>query len=159
MTNKRMVSARGFTLIEVLLVIGILLVLGTVAVVAYPRIKESADKNTTKIMINETCHAIDIYQTALSRYPATDEGLKALVEPPSDEKLLEKWKSGMNGGPYLKDGKIPVDPWGGELQYELVQTSGSSGAVATGPAYHVWSNGADGQSGTEDDVRNWTESK
>lgn len=145
---------KGFTLMEVLIVLGILLVLGTLAVVAYPRIQESADKKSAKVLVDQVGSALDLYHTAMGTYPTTEEGLKALVTPPDDEKLKEKWTGG--GGPFLKDAKIPTDPWGIELKYEQVQT-GDSGAAPTGPAYHVWSMGPDKTDPTADDIKNWTE--
>ena len=154
MTRRR---NRGFTLIEVLLVIGILLVLGTVAVVGYSKIKAGTDHDLAAAMIKQTCDAVDIYYIKMGAYPTTEEGLKALCEPPSDETLVEKWNS---GGPFLKDGKIPVDPWGQELQYKLMDTGGTSGAGAatpTGPAYIVSSNGPDKQQDTDDDIKSYTD--
>lgn len=141
----------GFTLIEVLLVIGILLVLSTVGVVAYSKIKANSDRDATKALIDQTAQAVELYHTQMGVYPTTEDGLKALIAPPSDEKLAEKWK---NYGPFLKDGKIPVDPWMNELKYELEQTS--SDTEVTGPAFHVWSTGPDGQDGNDDDIRNWS---
>lgn len=145
--------ATGFTLIEVLLVIGILLVLGTVAVVAYPRIKEGADKNSAKVMVDNVVQAVELYHTVMNVYPTTEDGLKALTEVPSDEKLAEKWKNG--GGPFLKDGQIPNDPWGQPIKYEKVETSGTGGT--TGAAFHVWSSGPDMQDNNEDDIRSWSD--
>ncbi len=113
--SRRVQKASGFTLIEVLLVIGILLVLGTVGVIGYSKIKANADKDTAKALVDQTCHAVDLYQIKLGTFPKTEDGLKALCEPPSDEKDAEKWNNG--GGPFLKDKKIPVDPWGNELHY------------------------------------------
>lgn len=141
----------GFTLIEVLLVIGILLVLGTVSVVSYTRIKEGADKKATKLMVDDTVNAIRFFQAALNRYPTQDEGLQGLITAPEDEIEAQKWRDG--GGPWLENGKIPVDPWGNELKYEPVEDAGT----VTGPPVHVWSLGPDKEDGTDDDIRNWSE--
>jgi general secretion pathway protein G len=153
--SRRTNSVKGFTLIEVLLVVGILVVLATVGVVGYSKIKAGADRDTTAVLVKDTCHAVDLYYIKMGAFPTSEEGLKALCEAPSDETLVEKWNSG--GGPFLKDGQIPKDPWGTELHYELVQTDSSSTTV--GPAYHVWSDGPDRQPGTDDDIKNWTEQK
>ena len=142
----------AFTLIEVLLVIGILMVLATVSVVAYSRIKVGQDRNSAQLLIQETAKAVEIYQAVMGKLPDTETGLKALIAKPDDEKEAAKWTSG--GGPFLKDAKIPVDPWGNELKYELV---GESAASTGGPAFHISSPGPDKQDGNEDDVRNWTE--
>ena len=145
---------RGFTLIEVLLVIGILLVLGTVAVVGYSKIKQNADKDAARALVDQTCHAIDIYQIKMGVYPASEEGLKAMVTAPADEALAAKFNA---NAPFLKDNKVPKDPWEHELKYELIQTTGGTGstAVQTGPPYHVWSTGQSGQDGGDDNIRNW----
>ena len=149
--KRSFVRRAAFTLIEVLLVIGILLVLGTVSVVAYSRIKAGQDRNTAQLIVQETAKAVEIYQAVMSKLPDSESGLKALIAKPDDEKEAAKWTSG--GGPFLKDAKIPVDPWDSELKYEFVgETAASSG----GPAFHIWSLGPDKQDGNEDDVRNWT---
>ena len=136
----------AFTLIEVMLVIGILLVLGTVGVVSYRRMQEGADKNSTRIMIDSAVQAVDLYYLAVKQYPSSDQGLSAMITPPEDESLAEKWRDG--GGPWLKNGVIPVDPWGNELKYELLD----QGTDGTGPAFRVFSYGPDRQEGTDDDI-------
>jgi len=145
-------TRKAFTLIEVLLVIGILVVLGTVSVVAYSRIKAGADRNAAKVLVDNTVHALGIYQASVGTYPDTEQGLQALLTAPEDEKLAEKWRNG--GGPFLKDGKIPVDPWGNEVHYELVTATGTE---TEGPTVHVWSVGPNGQDGDDDDIRSWSE--
>ena len=142
--------AAGFTLIEVLLVIGILLVLGTVSVVGYSRIQDGANKRTTRLMIDNTAQAIDLYRSAMNTLPDAEAGLEALIQLPDDEALAERWRDG--GGPFLKDGVIPKDPWGNELKYERMDAD--AGAVSTGPGFRVYSYGPDGQEGTEDDIAN-----
>lgn len=137
----------GFTLIEVMLVIGILVMLGTVAVIGYTQIRKGANINTAQAMVNETAHAVELYYNAMSNYPA-DDGLAALYTVPSDEAEKTKWVNG--GGPFLKNSETPNDPWGNALQYEKVE-----GAEVGGVGFHVWSNGPDGQSGTDDDIRSW----
>jgi len=139
----------GFTLIEVLLVIAILLVLGTVSVVAYTRIKEGADKKATKLLVDQTVDAVNLYHLAVNRYPEDDQGLQALLTAPDDEALAEKWRDG--GGPFLDTGKIPLDPWGTELKYARRD------ATEVGPAFRVFSCGPDGTEGTDDDISSYTE--
>jgi len=150
---RRSVARRaGLTLIELLLVIGILLVLGTVSVVSYTRIKEGTDKNAAKLMVDSTVEAVEVFRSIMNRYPSSEEGLQTLLTPPDDEAEAKKWRDG--GGPWLKDGKIPVDPWENELKYELVEEEGTT---PTGPPFHIWSLGPDKEDGTEDDIRNWSE--
>ena len=143
----------GFTLIEVLLVIAILLVLGTVSVVAYTGIKKGADTKATKLLVDQTVDAVNLYHLAVNKYPENDTGLQALLTAPDDEAMAEKWRDG--GGPFLKTGKIPVDPWGNELKYSLRETGGTTDV---GPAFRVFSCGPDGTEGTDDDISSYTES-
>ena len=145
------VKRRAFTLIEVLLVIAILVVLGTVSVVAYSRIKQGADKKAAKLLIGQTVDAVSLYQINMNKFPDSDQGLQALNDAPEDEKDLQKWKDG--GGPFLKDGKIPLDPWGNELKYELLEQTGTT----SGPPFRVLSYGPDGQEGGDDDISSYEE--
>ena len=138
---------KGFTLIEVLLVIGILAVLSTVAVIGFTRIREKAIKDTTKLLVDETAKAVEHYALHMNKYPDTDDGLNALISRPDDDAEKEKW-----GGPYLQKG-IPVDPWGNELKYEKVDRDED----ATGPGFKVFSYGPDGQEGTDDDIASYKE--
>lgn len=150
MKRSKNTRRAGFTLIEVLLVIGILVVLGTVSVVAYTRIKAGSDKSLAQTIVNNTANAVKIYQTQMGRFPDNEEGLEALTAVPEDERLAEKWRDG--GGPYLEGGSIPEDPWGNTIKYELVE----SDTETSGPPFHVWSPGPNGQDGDEDDIRNWS---
>jgi general secretion pathway protein G len=137
----------AFTLIEVLLVIGILVVLGTVSVVVYSRVQEKANRDMARTLVDSTEQAVKMFNMDMKRYPDED-GLKELIERPDDEDEAENWN-----GPYLEDAKIPTDPWGQEIQYERIETSDD---VASKP-FHIWSNGPDRESGTDDDIRNWEE--
>jgi general secretion pathway protein G len=142
---------RAFTLIELMLVIAILLVLGTVSVTAYMRVKAGADKNSAKLMVDGAVNAVRLYQIALSKYPTNDEGLQALITVPDDEKEAQKWRDG--GGPFLTDARIPVDPWNNELKYAVREGADSD----LGPPYRVFSYGPDGQEGTDDDISSYEE--
>ena len=139
---KRSRTRHAFTMVEILLVIGLLVFLGTVSVVAYNQIKANADKDSTRLLVNETVDAIDLYYIGMNSYPDSSEGLQALITKPSDEKLAERW-----AGPYLKNSQIPVDPWRNELKYERLDSSSEGG-----PAFRVFSYGPDGQEGTDDDI-------
>ena len=150
MKNATRRRQAGFTLIEVLLVIGILLLLGTISVVAYSRIKAGADKDATRALISQVENAVELYQVAINKYPDTEHGLNALIAPPDDENEARIWRD--KGGPFLKDGKIPLDPWRKEIKYQAMELSGSSLSVKP---FHIWSVGPDGQDGTDDDIRNW----
>lgn len=147
MTTTRYASKSGFTLIEVLLVIGILLLLGTAGVVVYSNISKGADRDMAQTNVNDAEHAVELFYNDMKRYPG-EEGLKELIEKPEDEKEAAKWR-----GPYLV--KIPTDSWGNELKYEKVEVEEGS----VGKAFRIWSNGPDGEEGTDDDIRNWEEDR
>jgi general secretion pathway protein G len=121
---------------------------------SFGRSIKNADKDAARALVEQTCHAIDIYYIKMGVYPSSEDGLKALITPPADQRLRDKWNA---TAPFLKDNKVPLDPWGHELKYELVQTTGGTGStvVQTGPPYHVWSTGPSGQDGGDDNIRNW----
>lgn len=145
-------SRKGFTLIEVMLVAAILVLLAAGGVVAYTRYQATAKRDMATTRVSEVTNAIKMYQVKMDRLPTTEEGLKALLEAPADEKLAEKWKNA--GGPFIE--KMPTDPWDNELKYELLQTDSST--TVTGPAFRVWSMGPDGVDGTADDIPPRTDS-
>ncbi|MCX5661965.1 MAG: type II secretion system major pseudopilin GspG [Planctomycetota bacterium] len=142
-------GSRGFTLIEVLLVLVILGMLATVAIVALSGTRETARIDATKLKINQLESALDLYNLALGSYPSDEQGLKALQTKPTfdDEKQGEKWR-----GPYLKSD--PRDEWNHEFKYQKVEGSTEE---TGGKPFKLWSMGPDGQDGTEDDIKNWTD--
>jgi general secretion pathway protein G len=104
---------RGFTLLEMLVV---MVIIGLLAGLVGPRLFGKVDASkvqTAKTQIKMLKSALNIMQLDLGQYPAADQGLKLLVEPPQLESLKSAWK-----GPYV-DGKLPLDPWGNQYQYRL----------------------------------------
>jgi general secretion pathway protein G len=152
--RTRTSARRGFTLIEVLLVLTILGLLAAVAIVGFTGQKEKAKKDTTGLLLGEVETAINLYENNIGHYPTEEEGgLNALLTKPTfeDEVIAEQWQ-----GPYLE--KEPRDAWGRPLTYEFVGATGTAAETGDEP-YHLWSNGPDGQSGTEDDIKNWSDEK
>jgi general secretion pathway protein G len=99
----------GFTLIEMLVVITIIgLIVGLVGPRVLNYLSESKTK-TAKIQIEGLSAALDLYYLDNGRYPASNEGLTALVQRPASA-------SGWNG-PYLKTASVPLDPWGHPYLY------------------------------------------
>lgn len=143
--TRRMHS--GFTLLELMIVLIILV--GLIAMVG-PRLlgsQEKADIRTTEVQIGNLESALKMYVVDMKVFPATEDGLQALVQAPDDERLARKW-----AGPYI-DGKLPIDPWGNDFVYEFDVAEGSS--ETTGPAFpRIYSVGRDGQEGTDDDIGN-----
>ena len=149
--------AAGFTLIEILLVIVIILLLaGALVVFVLPQ-QKGAEKNTTKLLLQNVGTALDTYRLNVGHYPTEQEGgLDALLKKPQfeNEKLGEKWN-----GPYLKPGTTLDDPWGNKLRYELADTTSSSDNEQKGALpYKLYSVGPDGQPDTDDDIKLMAES-
>lgn len=138
--NKRR-AQRGFTLLELLVV---LVILGLLAAVAGPQVMKhvgGAKSSTAKLQIDEFGAALDMYKLEVGRYPNTQEGLQALSEAPSG---ATNWN-----GPYLKKKTVPKDPWGNDYHFE---SPGQHGA------FDIFSYGADnreGGEGEDKDVVNW----
>lgn len=150
MMRNRSKARRGFTLIEILLVLAIIGMLAGVAVVALVGTREGAKIDTTKAMLKSIETALETYNMHIGHYPTEEEGnLTALMTKPSfsNETLAEKWR-----GPYLKN--EPRDSWNNTITYQIQQ---AGTAESTTQGYRLWSNGPDGMDGTEDDIKNWTE--
>lgn len=148
--SRRARSAAGFTLIEILLVIVIILLLaGALVVFVLPQ-QEGAEKNTTRLLLQNVSAALDTYRLNMGHYPNEQEGgLDALLKKPTfeNEKMGEKWQ-----GPYLKPGTQLDDPWGNALRYELADRS-VDGERTGGLPYKLFSVGPDGQPDTDDDIK------
>jgi len=137
----------GFTLLEILLVVGLLALLAAFAI---PNLigqgeRAKADMVRAAIGSNGTIsQTIDLFKFNTGIYP---EELKDLIEKPNDDAIAKKW-----AGPYLKDPKMLRDPWDNDYQY---QTPGQRNE----DDYDLWSNGPDGRDGTEDDIVNWEDDR
>ena len=134
----------GFTLIEIMAVVLILGLLTTlVGVAILPRI-ESAQISTARSQIKMLDAALETYRMHNARFPTTEQGLDALVNKPQDARNYQ------DGG-YLRESRVPVDPWGNPYQYE-------SPGQHNKRSYDLWSYGPDGQAGgdgNDADIGNW----
>lgn len=136
---------RGFTLIEVLLVLAIL---GVIAAMVVPQLlgrQQKANDDAARLSITGLEQALDFYAVDHNgEYPTTGEGLEVLLTAPNND---DKWK-----GPYIKDSKkLPVDPWGRPFVYAYPGTHNASGSKPD-----IFSTGKDKAEGTADDITNWT---
>lgn len=136
-------SKRAFTLLEILLVVGILGLLMAFMVVNVDTIMGGSKRTVAETFVNDTlATTLTTYSFAVGSYPSTEEGLEALVKAP--ESAGDRWK-----GPYLK--QLPVDPWGEPYQYECPGRHNPN-------SYDVWSTGPDKKI-SDDDIGNWKSEK
>jgi general secretion pathway protein G len=135
--------ARGFTLIEIMVVV---VIIGLLAAVILPNVfgnVEKAQITKAKSDIQAIEAALTMFKLDNFKYPTTDQGLQALVERPNDPSI-RNWRD--NG--YLK--RLQKDPWGNPYQYVFPGTHGQE--------YDIYSYGADSQEGGEKqnaDIGNW----
>ena len=138
--EKRLRGFEGFTLIELLVV---MIILGLLASLVGPRLFGKVDKakqQTAQAQIELFSTALASFRLDIGRFPTEEEGLKSLIEKPSN---LPKWD-----GPYLAK-EIPKDPWGNNYVYKIPGEHGS---------YDLMSYGMDGVSGGEGndlDIVSW----
>jgi general secretion pathway protein G len=115
---RRRGSRRGFTLVELLVVVTILGILVAVVGVNVLRHPDRARRTAAKSQIAQFQHALEEFYIDTGTYPTGDEGLKALVEKPTDADVAALW-----GGPYFP--KIPKDPWGRDYLYRVPGADGA----------------------------------
>ncbi|MDD5491260.1 MAG: type II secretion system major pseudopilin GspG [bacterium] len=133
-------SKKGFTLIEIMLVVVIISILVTVVLPRLTGRTEQARVSATRLQIETVGMGLDAFELDCGRYPTTAEGLKALLTNPGN---IKKWN-----GPYLKK-DVSLDPWGNAYVYSAPGKHNND--------YDLYSFGPNGVEGGEDDIGNWTE--
>lgn len=130
--QRRTALSRGFTLIELMVVLVIIGVLGALIVPNVLDRAAGARVTAARTDVNNLVQALKLYKLDNQRYPSNEQGLRALVAKPTAGVIPPNWK------PYLD--KLPNDPWGNPYQYA---NPGVKGEI------DVYSFGADGQVGGE----------
>jgi general secretion pathway protein G len=134
---------RGFTLIEIMVVV---IIIGLLAAVIVPQVINKVDEarvSKAKADIQSLETALTMYRLDNSKYPTTDQGLTSLVVQPTDPSIRH-WRI----GGYLQ--RVSKDPWGADYQYVFPGTHGKE--------YDLYTLGSDGQPGGEGiaaDIGNW----
>jgi general secretion pathway protein G len=141
LTAPAMPRQRGFTLIELMVV---LVIIGVLAALIVPNVLDRADDarvTAARTDVNNLMQALKLYKLDNQRLPTAEQGLQALVAKPTSTPVPTNWKN------YLE--KLPMDPWGHAYQYV---NPGVKGEI------DVFSYGADGQPGGEGkdaDIGSW----
>lgn len=134
-------GSRGFTLLELMVVLVILAVIMGFAVPIYFNQLSKSQVKAASIQVKQLGSILDMYRLDVGRYPATADGLEGLMTQPPG---VDRW-----AGPYLKDRTSLTDPWGNPYGYRGPGDHGD---------YDLWSYGADGTEGGEDadaDITSW----
>ena len=147
MRQRRTTTARaGFTLMELLLVMAILVILLGLVAPRFLGTQKKANIGAAKSQIGLLKGPLENYALDMNGYPTTEEGLVSLIELPSESEREDQWS-----GPYLDETSVPTDPWGNEYQYEYPPSRNQIDRP------DIWSFGPDGEDGTDDDIGNWSD--
>ena len=139
--RRNLRQQRGFTLVELLVVITIIaLIMGIVGPRVLNYLSDSRAK-AAKIQIESFSSALDLYFLDTGRYPNGSEGLAALVRRPGN---IAAWN-----GPYLKGGVVPPDPWGTPYVYRSPGQNGTYDILSYG------ADGTEGGTGAGQDITSW----
>jgi general secretion pathway protein G len=136
-------AARGFTLIEIMVVV---VIMGVLAALVVPKLLSRTGESkvaAAKVDIATVMQALKLYKLDNQRYPTTEQGLQALLTKPTTGPAANGWKS----GGYLE--KMPKDPWGNPYQF---LSPGVKGEV---DVFSYGADGAPGGTGDDADIGSW----
>ncbi len=137
--RQRRRAQRGFTLVEMLLVLVILATLAAIVVPKFAGRSEQAKVTAAQTQIKNFEMSLSAFEVDNGFYPKGSDGLEDLVEPPNN---AADWR-----GPYLDE--IPLDPWGAAYVYAYPGKNNTRG-------FDIHSKGPDGRTGGDDDISNWS---
>lgn len=140
MTRPRSAAARGFSLLELLLVLVIISILAGIVGVRFAGQSSKAKVRAAEAQLTNLAAGLKRYEIDTGTFPTTQQGLEALFDQPNN---LEGWD-----GPYL-DKRVEDDPWGQPWQYRAPGTHNVD--------FDLYSYGPDQSEGGDDDVTNWSE--
>lgn len=136
-------KSRGFTLVEIMVVVVIIGILAATIIPQFIGTTQDAKVSAAKAQVAELESAVERFYVNMDRYPAVEEGVKVLLDPPANDEN-KKWR-----GPYIK--QLRNDPWGNPFQYAVPGTHHPT-------SFDLWSRGADGADGGDGenaDLGNW----
>ncbi len=139
--RSRPCGSRGVTLMELLVVLAIIAIISVIAVPMLLNQFAKAKVRTASVQVQELGTILDMYRLDVGGYPATADGLEALMTAPPG---VDRW-----AGPYLGNREALTDPWGNSYGYQAPGDHGD---------YDLWSKGSDGVEGGEDfaaDITSW----
>jgi general secretion pathway protein G len=135
--------ARGFTLIEIMVVV---VIMGILASLVVPKLMSRTGESrvaAAKVDISTVMQALKLYKLDNQRYPTTEQGLQALLVKPTSGPAANGWKE----GGYLE--KMPKDPWGNPYQYLSPGVKGEVDVISLG------ADGQPGGTGDDADIGSW----
>lgn len=141
--KKRRMRRAAFTLIEVMIVLAIVLALSTLVGIAVFARRDQAKVNFAEIDLNNIQSAMEQFRFDFERYPTDEEGIAVLW----NSELLDAESDTEKYTEYLQK-PMPNDRWGNEWGYRAESETREG-------KYDLWSNGPDGEEGTEDDITSW----
>ncbi len=142
------IKSRGFSLIELMIVV---VILGLLAGLLVPRIMdrpEEAKVTKARMDMRTIESALRFYRLDNGFYPTTEQGLEALIRKPETSPLPESWRS----GGYLETTSIPRDPWNNPYIYRSPGDQGRDFEIIS-----LGADGKEGGTGFNQDIKNWEE--